>query len=465
MSKLEFDDTIAAIATPLGEGGISVIRLSGPDVFDVLSPFFAAVSAEKKDLKMLPANTIHWGRFFDRDGKLIDQVLLSVFRAPYSYTGQDVLEISCHGGLAVTKRILGLLTANGARHAEPGEFTRRAFLAGKIDLPQAEAVLDLIRAKSSRALDIAVRQLTGSLSRRFRELKDALMKLLALMEAHIDFPEEGLDINTSADFSGRLENIRNSVQALIQGFEKNQLVREGALVTLVGKPNAGKSSLFNALLERDRALVSDLPHTTRDHLEEPLEIRGFFIRLRDTAGLVESPGHPLDKLGMERTVRAMEESRLVLFLTDASAPLDDSDRHVFERIPKEKEVLVLMNKADLPMTLDAKALSGLIGKKEALRISARTREGLKELEQRIAAFLEKESGEEGEQITKLRHKQALEKMLAALDRAEKGLAADMSLEFVAIDLRSALDAAKELIGEVHSEDLLDVIFSEFCIGK
>lgn len=463
MPKLELDDTIAAIATPAGEGGIAVIRVSGPGAFDAATPFFA--SAEKKEIKTFPANTIHWGKFTDRKGRLVDQVLLSVFRSPHSYTGQDVLEISCHGGLAVTRKILGLLLENGARHAEPGEFTRRAFLAGKIDLTQAEAVLDLIRAKSSRSLDIAIRQLAGSLSRKCKILKEGLMKLLAFTEAYIDFPEENLETEENEDVRKQFERAREQIRALIDGFGRNQLVREGALVTIVGKPNAGKSSLFNTLLERDRALVSDLPHTTRDHLEEPLEIQGFFIRLRDTAGLISTPGHPLDKLGMEKTVQAMRESDLILFLLDGSAALDASDRHVFEKIPPGKTVLVLINKADLPMKLDGKSIEALTGKREWTKVSARTREGLKELEQNIAGFLEKETGEESEQITRLRHKKALETALAALTRAEKAFLEKMSLEFVAVDLRAALEAMKELTGEICSEDILDVIFSEFCIGK
>lgn len=465
MPKLEFDDTIAAIATPTGEGGLAVIRVSGPEVFEIVAPFFS--SSVEREIKNFPANTIHWGRFSDPKGQLIDQVLLSIFRAPHSYTGQDVIEISCHGGLAVTKKILRSLLEKGARHAEPGEFTRRAFLAGKLDLTQAEAVLDLIRAKSSRSLDIALHQLTGSLSRKFKSLKEDLMKLLAFMEASVDFPEEDLEIDASSGIQKQFADAREKIRSLIAGFDKGQLVREGILVTIVGKPNVGKSSLFNALLERDRALVSDLPHTTRDHLEEPLEIRGFFVRLRDTAGLISTPEHPLEALGMEQTVRAIQESRLILFVVDGSAPLDERDRHVFEKIPPEKAVLFLMNKADLPMKLDGKALARLTGdrEKDRIKVSARTREGLKEIERRISAFMEKETGEEGEQITKVRHKDALEKALGALERAEKALEEKMSFEFVAIDLRAALDVVKELTGEVYSEDLLDVIFSEFCIGK
>ena len=463
MAKIELDDTIAAIATPLGEGGISVIRVSGPKAFKIIAPFFS--SPEKKDPSSFSANTIHWGKFLNQEGHLIDQVLLSVFRAPHSYTGQDVIEISCHGGLAVSKKILKTLLENSARPAAPGEFTRRAFLSGKIDLTQAEAVLDLIQAKSSRALEIAAHQLAGGLSRKFKTLKDDLMKLLAFMEACIDFPEEDLEIDVAAGMEKQLKDVRRQIEMLLASFNRNQIIREGILITLVGKPNAGKSSLFNALLERDRALVSELPHTTRDHLEEPLEIQGFFIRLRDTAGLISTPEHPLDKLGMERTFQAVQESQLVLFLADGSMSLDESDRHVFQKIPPGKKVLTLINKSDLPIKLDAKELKKLTGNEEDLKISAHSRKGLKELEQRIALFLEKESGEEGEQITKLRHRDALEKAASALERAEKAFKEKMSFEFVTVDLRASLDAVRELTGEIYSEDLLDVIFSEFCIGK
>ncbi len=463
MAKIELEDIIAAIATPVGEGGISVIRLSGPGALDFIQPFF--ISSGKKELKHAPANTILWGKFVTSEEKVIDQVLISLFHAPHSYTGQDVVEISCHGGLAVTRRILNVLLEKGARHAEPGEFTRRAFLNGKIDLTQAEAVLDLIHAKSSRSLDIAVRQLSGSLSQSLKGLKEELMRLLAHMEAYIDFPEEGLENNEKMDLQKQFTLLRERIHSLIQGFQKNILIREGVLVTLVGKPNVGKSSLFNALLERDRALVSELPYTTRDHLEEPLEIKGFYIRLRDTAGLISTPEHPLDKLGMERTLQAIQESHAVLFVVDGSRPLEDADRHVFEKIPKEKRIITLMNKADLPMNIKEAELHSFKPPREIVKVSAKSREGLKDLEQKIVGFLEQETSEAGEQITKLRHKIALEAALEALARAEAAFQEKISFEFVTLDIRVALDTLKELTGEIYSEDLLDVIFSEFCIGK
>ncbi len=307
--------------------------------------------------------------------------------------------------------------------------------------------------------------MSGALSRSLKTLKDELLRLLAHLEAYIDFPEEDLEVNVNESIQEQFVAIREKISSLVAGFERNLLVREGLLITIAGKPNVGKSSLFNALLERDRALVSDIPHTTRDHLEEALEIRGFYVRLRDTAGLISTPEHPLDKLGMERTLQAVRESHAVLFVVDGAAALGEADRDVFRKIPKEKRIIVLMNKADLPMKMEAEALAALTGNRDWIRISSKTREGLKELEQRIAGFLGPETSEEGEQITRMRHKVAAEAALEALARAEGSFRERASFEFVTVDLRAALDALKELTGEIYSEDLLDVIFSEFCIGK
>ncbi len=326
-------------------------------------------------------------------------------------------------------------------------------------------MLDLIRAKSDRSLAIAIGQLSGSLSRTLKELKDSLIRLLAHMEAYLDFPEEDLETEGKAGLQSQFENVREKIRSLIAGFERNQWIREGLLVTLVGKPNVGKSSLFNALLERDRALVSDLPHTTRDHLEEALEIRGFYVRLRDTAGLTSEPGHPLDKMGMDRTLGALKESHVVLYVMDGSVPFEEADRHIFHLIPKDKKVIALMNKSDLVFRAGTEEVKTLLKDKPAIRLSAKTREGFKELEEEIAGYLERGTSEAGEQIPKLRHKKALETALEALRRAEQAFQKKISFEFVTPDLRAALEAMKELTGEIYSEDLLDVIFSEFCIGK
>ncbi len=459
MSEI-IEETIAAIATPLGEGGIAVIRVSGPEAFLIAEKVFQ--SSKGLRLSQALSHTIHFGGAVDADGKIVDQVLASLFKAPHSYTGEDTIEISCHGGLVVSRKILDLIYQAGAKPAQPGEFTKRAFINGKIDLTQAEAVLDLIRAKSDRAREIAVRQLSGSLSQRFKVLRDAMMSLYGNMEAYLDFPDEDLEIDIREGMQKNLSEVEKEIRALLAGFSKNSLVREGAFVVLAGKPNAGKSSLFNALLERDRAIVSDIPNTTRDVIEEPLEIGGFWLRLADTAGIVSTPEHPLDEMSMQRSREAIEKCHLVLFVADGSKPLDDADKTVLQKIPSDKPRFMLINKSDLPLKLTAdnqKMLS------QSISISTKTGQGLADLERALAEFLEKQTSDAGEQITKLRHHRALTQALEALSRARAAYDQKLSLEFVTLDLKAAIDSLEELIGSIYSEDLLDIIFSQFCIGK
>lgn len=459
MSEI-IEETIAAIATPLGEGGIAVIRVSGPEAIAVADKVFQ--SAKRVRLDQASSHTIHFGNAVGADGKAVDQVLASLFKAPHSYTGEDTVEISCHGGLVVSRKILDLLYQAGAKPAQPGEFTKRAFINGKIDLTQAEAVLDLIRAKSDRAREIAVRQLSGSLSQRFKVLRDGMMSLYGNMEAYLDFPDEDLEIDIREGMQKNLGEVEKEIRALLAGFLKNSLVREGAFVVLAGKPNAGKSSLFNALLERDRAIVSDIPNTTRDVIEEPLEIGGFWLRLADTAGIVSTPEQPLDELSMQRSREAIEKCHLVLFVADGSQPLDSADKTVLEKIPADKARIVLINKSDLPVKLTAENQKMLGG---SISISTKTGQGLGDLEKALAEFLEKQTSDTGEQITKLRHHHALTQALEALTRARTAYDQKLSLEFVTLDLKAAIDALEELIGSIYSEDLLDIIFSQFCIGK
>lgn len=469
MPDIHLDDTIAAIATPLGEGGISVIRLSGAECFKVLDGIFMPKSGK---LESFPSHTIHLGTFKEKSGREVDQVLVSIFRNPHSYTGQDVLEISSHGGLVVTKQILDLLITAGARHAEPGEFTKRAFLNGKIDLTQAEAVLDLIRAKSEKSVETAVRQLTGELSRKFKTLKEELMKMYAHMEAFLDFPEEHLEVYEDKVFSAKFDAVEKEVKALIAGFKRGSLLREGALVVLAGKPNVGKSSLFNTLLARDRALVSEFPGTTRDALEEAIEIGGFYIRLVDTAGLSQQGlEHPVDLLGMEKTRESLKHADCFLYVIDGSAPLDaadvaayDSIRKTFEEQEKIKPVLALINKSDLSQRVDLHSVREIMQESKLIEISAKTKQGFEVLEKELAGIFSPVQ-KDSEQITRLRHKNTLEESLNSLQSARGAFLRQESLEFVVADLKRAIDLMRELVGEIYSEDLLDVIFSEFCIGK
>ena len=463
MPDPRLDDTIAALATTPGESGIAVIRVSGPEALKIAGQIFYS---RKGNLALFASHTIHLGVVHNENKETIDQVLVSLFRAPHSYTAEDVVEISAHGGIAVTRQILSLLIRKGARHAEPGEFTKRAFLNGKLDLTQAEAVVDLIRAKSKRSLEIAARQLSGDLSKRLKILKDRLMKIYAHLEAYLDFPEEDIEVYSDGQIADTLGDIHEEIKKLLASFSRAALLREGVMVAIVGKPNVGKSLLFNTLLERDRALVSPYPGTTRDHLEEYLELDGGMIRLVDTAGLSEKAGDPLDQIGMERTRRLLAEAQLFLYIIDGSRPLEEDDYKVFRELPVEKPVLTVVNKCDLARQMEPDKLETWTGANRPLFISAQTRQGIEDLEQEIKkAFFGGAFRNESEQITRLRHKQALESASCAIGNAQKLFLERKSLEFVTLEVQTAVNALRELIGEVYSEDLLDVIFSEFCIGK
>ncbi|MBI3316689.1 MAG: tRNA uridine-5-carboxymethylaminomethyl(34) synthesis GTPase MnmE [Candidatus Omnitrophica bacterium] len=466
MAELRMEDTIAALATPPGEGALAILRLSGPSTFQILEQIF---HPSKGEIAGFQTHSLRLGNICDpTSGFPIDHSVIGIFRAPHSYTGEDVAEIYCHGGTTVTRRILEVLLRSGARHAEPGEFTRRAFLNHKLDLVQAEAVLDLIRSKSDGALRVASRQLAGALSDKFHQLKSSLMKLLAHIEAYLDFPDDDIEVYSSEDFRRQYQSLQAEIKALRESFSRGVLLREGALVAITGKPNVGKSSLFNALLSRDRALVSTYAGTTRDVLEESLEIGGWRVRLMDTAGLCSEAVHPLDALGMNKTRSVLEGADIFFYLIDGSSALEAADRRIFQEIISlGKTVMILVNKADLGLQADLAWLQSFSGGAAGLlRISAKTGEGIEKLHGHLLKIIQEHVGvSEGEQITRIRHKDALQKASEALHRSQRALEERKSLEFVALDLKAALDEMRELVGEIYSEDLLDVIFSEFCIGK
>jgi tRNA modification GTPase len=463
MAELKFEDTIAAIATPLGVGGVSVIRISGEKAFEVTAEIFRPL---KGTFPEFASHTAHFGHILDGKNEAVDQGIVTLFRKPHSYTGEDVAEIGLHGGLVVTKKVLGILIRRGARLAEPGEFTRRAFLNGKIDLTQAEAVLDLIRAKSEKSVEVAARQLAGALSAEFKRIKDEILKLYAHMEAYLDFPDEQLEIFGDGEFLDRFRKICGTVERLKSSFRRGSVLREGLTVAIAGKPNVGKSSLFNALLERDRAIVSEYPGTTRDTLEEAIEIEGVYVRLIDTAGLTPDLDHPLDQMSMQKTREAIRKAEICLWIVDGTSELSDADRAVFAEIGDSRKILALINKSDLPAKLGPDELRAAFGTGDPVKISVKTREGIDQLEAKIAEIISREiPSAEGEQVTRLRHLRALEEASVLLGKAEAGFLARQSLEYVTCDLKAALERMSELLGEVYSEDLLDVIFSEFCIGK
>ncbi len=462
MPEIDLEDTIAAISTPPGEGGIGIVRLSGPRSISIAARMFQPLNGLV--FEEAKSHTAHLGHICDEKGDVIDQVLTTIFRRPKSYTVEDVVEISGHGGLRILQKILDLAIFFGARHAEPGEFTRRAFLNGRLDLAQAEAVLDLIRAKTDRSLEVALRQLAGKLSNEVKTVKDELMKLYAHLEAYLDFPDENLEVYSNEEFKLKFKLVMERLERLIASFAKGEILREGALVVIVGRPNVGKSSLLNAFLDRDRALVSEIPGTTRDTLEESIELEGVWVRLVDTAGLWMS-SNSLDQAAMEQTKRYFKEGDLFLWLLDASEGFSEGDRAIFEEL-KGKRVIPVVNKIDLAGKKDLSSLEKLISRHEVCFLSAKTREGIENLEKKIVkSIFEGGLGQESVMITRLRHKKALEASLESLKKSFSTLLKKESLEFIALDLKQSLDALRELVGEVYSEDLLDVIFKEFCIGK
>lgn len=461
------EETIAAISTPIGEGGIGIVRLSGKDAISIVSKLFAPRKGSFSTATA-KANQIYFGHIKSSQNEVIDEVLVSVFKSPHSYTAEDIVEINAHGSLVSLKQILHLVLKAGARVAEPGEFTKRAFLNGRLDLTQAEAVLDTIRAKTDLALKSAMNQLQGSVSREVQAIKNDIMKIYAHMEACLDFPEEHLEIYANQEFKNRLLNAESKIELLISSFAKGEIMREGILAVIVGRPNVGKSSLLNTLLKRDRALVSEVPGTTRDALEETIQLNGIAIKLVDTAGLFAS-NEPLTQASMAKTKEYLERGDLFLFVFDAESGFSNEDLKIINDL-SGKKAIVIANKMDLCAKQDQKneilRITDKIFSESPCFVSAKQGTGIDYLEERIVQSIWSGRVEcESAMITRLRHKRALEESLEALKRAYQAFGEKKSLELVTLDLKHSLDALREMIGEVYSEDLLDVIFKEFCIGK
>lgn len=442
------NDTIAAIATPFGEGALAVLRLSGPQAIAIADGIFRA----KVPASALPARVQQFGAIFDGAEKL-DEVLLSVHRAPASYTGEDLVEISCHGGVLVSRRLLELLLTRGARSAGPGEFTQRAYLAGKLDLTQAEAVMDLISAQTELARRAATEQLSGRLGTRLRGLRASLLDLLAHLEASLDFPDEDLAPNTGSAVLARLDALQTDIAELLATADQGRVLREGVRTVIYGAPNVGKSSLLNVLLGDDRAIVSPLPGTTRDVIAEVINLRGIPLRLADTAGLRESVDE-LERAGMERTRREIERADLVLHVVDGSQP-----RPVANAETASSEILVI-NKADLS---EHATWTGV----EGVRVSCLQEQGVEALADAIEARVwgGTVAHRDWSIAINSRHAACLETACANLEAARKAFTSGLSPEYVAEDLRGALAAVGDVVGRADSEELLGEIFSRFCIGK
>ena len=448
-------DTIAAISTPFGEGAIALLRLSGARAVEIADLVFRG----KVRASAMAARVQHCGALHDGERKL-DEVLLSVFRAPHSYTGEDVVEIAGHGGVLVARRILEVLLKHGARSAGPGEFTQRAYLNGKMDLTQAEAVMDLISAQTDLALRAASEQLEGRLGERISALRERLVELLAHVEAFIDFPDEDIDPYTGDALRAKLDAVRVKIEALLATAGQGRVLREGVRTVIYGAPNVGKSSLLNLLLGYERAIVSARPGTTRDVIEEVINLRGYPLRLVDTAGLRESD-HEIEREGMARTRRQVERADLTLHVFDASQPpLDQASGLALESFDATTKSLAVFNKTDLGEH------SGWHGV-EGVRISCLQNAGLTQLEDAIIARITggHAAHRDWSVAINARHQACLAKALGYSNTAHQALADKLSPEFVAEELRGALDAVGEVVGKADSEEILGKIFSTFCIGK
>jgi tRNA modification GTPase len=457
---MSVSDTIAAISTPPGEGAIALVRVSGANAIEVADKIFRGKQAPSK----FASHVQHFGEILSADGKVIDHAVVSVHRAPASYTGQDLVEISCHGGALVSAKVLEACLRAGARAARPGEFTERAFLNGKMDLTQAEAVIDLIRAKTDLALRSATEQLEGRLGAKVREIREELISLIAHIEASIDFPEEGIAPDEGEALRRRLDGIGQKIATLLATADQGRVLREGVRVVIYGATNAGKSSLLNRLLGYDRVIVSDTHGTTRDTIEETVNLDGVPIRLLDTAGLRESASE-VERAGIARTEKSLQLADLRLHIADRNAPRPP---HFDERtgLPAaasaeadDASEIVVLNKSDLPEHRDWKNFP-------ALRISCLTGAGLSELQKEILSRIRRQNlRPESALAINMRHRDCLRRALEACDRADAALAQAVAPEYVAVDLNAALRATGEIIGAVDVEQILDSIFAQFCIGK
>lgn len=466
------DDTIAAISTAAGEGGIGIVRLSGRDAVAVAERVF--VSPRGRKLREVRSHTLVYGFIVDpATGEKIDEVLAAVMRAPGTYTREDVVEINCHGGMLPLRTTLQALLRQGARLAEPGEFTRRAFLNGRIDLSQAEAVIDVVRAKTEQAERLALQQLEGRLSGKITGLRDALTDLCALVEAHLDFPEDEIEVKAKDGIIGSVSGITAELERLSKGYDEGKFFREGVSMAIVGKPNVGKSSLLNALLERDRAIVTEMPGTTRDIIEDSLSINGLPLRIMDTAGIRET--HNLaEREGVRRSLRAIEGADIIIAVLDASRPVEEADREVLAKV-RDKRVVVVVNKVDRESGEFSLGDAGLGGPGDdagdslpLVRVSATRGEGipaLKEMIYSLCVSREPLSQREDVLIATVRHRDSLDRAAGSLREAADALYNDMPLEVTALFLREALDHLGEIVGMVTTDDILDRIFNEFCIGK
>lgn len=456
------DDTIAAIATAPGEGGIGIIRLSGSNALDIANKMFKPLYRDS--IGDYAVRTLIYGNIYD-EGVVLDEVLLAYMKGPHSYTAEDVVEINCHGGFISVRKILELALKSGARMAEAGEFTKRAFLNGRIDLSQAEAVIDIINAKTDKSHELAQSQLEGSLSKKIKNLREMLTAVLAQVEVAIDYPEEDIEFITYKELIEKTEAIQREVVQMYKTADTGKILREGLQTAILGKPNVGKSSLMNSILGENRAIVTDIPGTTRDIIEEFVNIKGIALKIVDTAGIRDTDD-VVEKIGVEKSRKHLKSSDLTLVVLDNSREIDQEDIDILESVDRSK-TLVILNKIDLESKLDWDIVKKYVDEINIINISALKNEGLDLLHDRIEdmVFSGEISNSGDVMITNSRHKDAIYKAMKAIEDAISSLNDEMSYDFIEVDLKDAWDALGYINGDTISEDLLDTIFSNFCIGK
>ena len=457
-------DTIAAIATGLTDSGIGIVRISGPDAFDVIGRIFIKKSGAPADVTR--SHTVQYG-FICADGEIIDEVLVMIMKGPHSYTGEDTAEIDCHGGVLVMRKILEAALKNGARAAEPGEFTKRAFLNGRIDLSQAEAVIDVINAKNDYALKNSMKQLSGKESEKIRKLREKILYEIAYIESALDDPEHISLDGYRGNLSNTLNEITDQVRKLIDSADYGRIISEGVRTVIVGKPNAGKSSLLNALLGEDRAIVTEIAGTTRDTLEEQVRFGDISLRIVDTAG-IRNTDDIVEKIGVDRARDAAADADLIICMIDSSVPLDENDYEIMDMIQGRKAI-VLLNKSDLPAAVDILSLAGMekLAGQKLIAVSVKEETGFDELKETIQDMFCRGNIHFNDEIliTNLRHKEALHKALASLEMVKDSIRSGLPEDFFSIDLTDAYTQLGSIIGEAVEDDVVNEIFSRFCMGK
>jgi tRNA modification GTPase len=455
-------DSIAAIATPLGEAGISVIRVSGPDAVRLTDQIYKG----KQRLSVVSTHTVNYGHIVDPHSReTVEEALVTVMKAPRSFTREDVVEIGCHGGIISVKKVLDLLLDQGVRLAEPGEFSKRAFLNGRIDLSQAEAVIDIIRAKSDRAFKVAMRQAEGHLSKKIKDLQQRLIELMAHIEVNIDYPEHDVTEMTSLFIQEQSEAAMLEIDGLLRLAEQGKVLREGITTAIVGKPNVGKSSLLNMLVQENKAIVTDIPGTTRDVIEEYVNINGIPLRLLDTAGLRETTDL-VEQIGVERSRSAMSDADLVLLVLNNSEPMVEEERSLIEQV-KDRQSICIINKTDLPSQLDIDFVRSQFPEDRVVLMSIADNKGIMELEKAIGRLFFSGSIEAGDMtyVSNARHIHLLKKAKLSLQEAREAAESFVPIDMIQIDVRNAWEQLGEIIGNAAPDTLIDQIFSQFCLGK